>query len=240
MNIDFQQVVFLALGTVAVAGAVLTILQKNAIYSALFLAITFFQLGALYVLLGAEFLAVLQVLVYTGAILVLFLFVVMLLQLREGPRLGDERRWQAWLAWPVGLLLAIELVAIIFSKDVATQMQQGLKSGITTVGNYSPQNIAAAGGNVQSMGRVLYTDYLYPFEIASLILLIAVIGAIVLSKQMGVEDEESVIGRVGINLGRTSIIGRKQGEEFAREIAPIADTMPGAHLPELEKGERLP
>ncbi len=235
-DLDFQQIVFLALGFVAVVASIMTIIQSNAIYSALFLAIAFFQLAAIYVLLGAEFLAVLQVLVYTGAILVLFLFVVMLLQLREGPQIGDARRWQAIIAWPLGLLLAGELVAIIFSKDVTTQMQQGITNGAVTVGQYTPANTVAVGGNVQAVGRVLYTDYLYPFEIASLILLIAVVGAIILSKQIEPEGEERILPSTGINIGRTGIVGRKQGEEFAREITPMLEAEHGAHAAGAEKG----
>lgn len=238
MDIDFQQIVFLALGAVAVIASIMVIIQRNAIYSALFLAITFFQLAAIYVLLGAEFLAVLQVLVYTGAILVLFLFVVMLLQLREGPQLPNQGRWQPIVAWPLGLLLTLEFVAIIFSKDVANQMQLSISSGAVTIGQYTPANTVAVGGNVQAMGRVLYTDYLYPFEIASLILLIAVVGAIVLSKQVEPEEEQRIIPRTGINLGRTSIVGRKQGEEFAREIVPAIEGERGVRVPEVEKGEQ--
>ncbi len=222
-DLDFQQIVFLALGFVAVVASIMTIIQRNAIYSALFLAVTFFQIAAIYVLLGAEFLAVLQVLVYTGAILVLFLFVVMLLQLREGPQLEDQRRWQPLVAWPLGLLLAGELVAIIFSKDVYTQMQQGISNGAVTVGQYTPANTVGIGGNVQAVGRTLYTDYIYPFEIASLILLIAVVGAIILSKQIEPESEGRILPSTGINIGRTGIVGRKQGEEFAREITPALE-----------------
>jgi NADH-quinone oxidoreductase subunit J len=234
-NLDFQQIVFLALGFVAVVASIMTIIQRNAIYSALFLAITFFQLAAIYVLLGAEFLAVLQVLVYTGAILVLFLFVVMLLQLREGPQLEDQRRWQPLVAWPLGLLLAGELVAIIFSKDVYTQMQRGISNGAVTVGQYTPANTVGVGGNVQAVGRTLYTDYIYPFEIASLILLIAVVGAIILSKQIEPESER-IIPSTGISIGRTGIVGRKQGEEFAREIVPAIEAEHGPRAPEIEKG----
>ncbi len=219
-NLDFQQIVFLGLGTVAVVAAIMVIIQRNAIYSALFLVITFFQFAAIYVMLGAEFLAVLQVLVYTGAILVLFLFVIMLLQLREGPHLDDARRWQPFIAWPLGVALIGELVALIFTKDAYAQLSNGIQSGAVTVGQYSPAYTQSVGGNIQAMGRVLYTDYLYPFEIASLILLIAVVGAITLSKQLESEEEAQIIPHLGISLGRTSIIGRKQGEEFAREITP--------------------
>src|SRR5438105_3273556 len=107
-------IVFGALATVAIVSALMMITRKDAVHSALWLVVTFFQLAGLYVMLGAEFLAALQVLVYTGAILVLFLFVIMLLNLREhAPRVGGIHRAQLIAAWPIGLILALEIVTVI-------------------------------------------------------------------------------------------------------------------------------
>ncbi len=197
--IGFQEVVFLLLGGIAVGSSLMMIIQRNAIYSALFLVVAFFQFGAIYIMLGAEFLAALQVLVYTGAIMVLFLFVIMLLQLSEGPQLRDLHGFQAVAAWPLGLLLTAELVAIILTSKVSEQV-----ANVAVKGSYSPSEVAKyRGGNVEVIGRVLYGDFLYPFEVASLILLVAVVGAVILSRKFGTDDLVAK-GGIGINVGGTS------------------------------------
>src|SRR5205085_12476729 len=102
--------IFGGLATVAIISAIMMITRRDAVHSALWLVVTFFQLAGMYVMLGAEFLAALQVLVYTGAILVLFLFVIMLLNLREhAPQIGGIHRAQMIAAWPIGLILALEI-----------------------------------------------------------------------------------------------------------------------------------
>src|SRR5829696_1907002 len=114
----FGQLVFMPAAGLAILGAIMMITRRNAVHSALWLVLVFFNLAIMYVMLGAEFLAALQVLVYTGAILVLFLFVIMLLGLREGPKLSGLHTAQVWAAWPVGLILALELAAIVlFSRQ---------------------------------------------------------------------------------------------------------------------------
>src|SRR4051812_34139304 len=166
---SFGFLVFGALATLAVVSALMMITRRDAIHSALWLVVTFFQLAGLYVMLGAEFLAALQVLVYTGAILVLFLFVIMLLGLREGPKLGGVHRIQMITAWPVGIILALELVTVIlFSNPRPSQ---------AFIDQWSTTFVATIGGNVQALGQTLYTSFLFPFEVASLILLLAVVGA---------------------------------------------------------------
>src|SRR3954454_9947088 len=120
--ITFGMLVFGALATLAIVSSLMMITRRDAVHSALWLVVTFFQLAGLYVMLGAEFLAALQVLVYTGAILVLFLFVIMLLNLREtsGPALGGIHTAQLVVAWPVGIILLLELMTvIIFSSQPA-------------------------------------------------------------------------------------------------------------------------
>src|SRR5438874_8191234 len=121
MNIplpSFGLIVFATLSGIAIISSLMMITRRDAVHSALWLVVTFFQLAGMYVLLGAEFLAALQVLVYTGAILVLFLFVIMLLQLREAPRLQNTHILQRVFAFPLGVLLIIELVAIIWFGNV--------------------------------------------------------------------------------------------------------------------------
>src|SRR3954463_8133591 len=110
---SFPQLMFLALSAAALVGSILMITRNDAVHSALSLVVVLFQLAGMYVLLNAPFLAVLQVLVYAGAILVLFLFVIMLLQLRAGPNLAHEHNVQPFVAWILGMLIAVLLVTII-------------------------------------------------------------------------------------------------------------------------------
>src|SRR6478736_4151644 len=112
--INFGMIVFGGLATIAIISSLMMITRKDAVHSALWLVVTFFQLAGMYVMLGAEFLAALQVLVYTGAILVLFLFVIMLLNLREhAPQLGGIHTAQLVAAWPIGLILLVEVMTVI-------------------------------------------------------------------------------------------------------------------------------
>ena len=166
---DLQAVAFWVLALVSGAAALAVILARNPVHSVLFLILTFFSAAGLFVLLGAEFLAMLLVVVYVGAVAVLFLFVVMMLdvdfaQLRQG--------FARYL--PLGGLLAVILMAemILVSSTVAAK---GAAAGSTGPG---PQTSVT---NAEAIGRVLYTDYVYFFQAAGIILLIAMIGAIVLT-----------------------------------------------------------
>jgi len=150
------------------ATSVMVVAARNPIYSAIALLIMFFHVAGLYVTLHAEFLAAVQIIVYAGAILVLYLFVVMLLNLRQ-----DDRYHRQWpMAAAVGVTLVIEAVVLMAMKGWTTPV---VTTGTeTTVGGTS---------NAGAIGDVLYSTYLFPFEMASLILLVAMIGAIVLAKK---------------------------------------------------------
>jgi NADH-quinone oxidoreductase subunit J len=165
---NFEQLLFYFFSTVLVAAAVMVITIRNPVKSALFLVLTFFTAACLWILLEAEFLAIALVLVYVGAVMVLFLFVVMMLdvnlvRLREG--------FAEYL--PVGGIVAVLLVlemAIILGPQ---------RFGL---GHFpQPAGHAADYSNTRELGRVLYTAYVYPFEIAALILLVAIIAAIALA-----------------------------------------------------------
>src|SRR5881392_2980519 len=106
---SFPQLVFLILSAIAIAASLLMITRNDAVHSAVSLVVVLFNLAGMYVLLNAPFLAVLQVLVYAGAILVLFLFVIMILQLRAGPNLSHEHKVQPFVAWILGLVIAFLL-----------------------------------------------------------------------------------------------------------------------------------
>ena len=163
-----EQVFFFYFACVIAAASVLVVAAHNPIYSALALLIMFFHVAGLYVTLHAEFLAAVQIIVYAGAILVLYLFVVMLLNLRH-----DDRYHRQWpMAAAVGVTLVIEAVILTAMKGWTTPV---VATGTeTTVGGTN---------NSETIGDVLYSTYLFPFEVASLILLVAMIGAIVLAKK---------------------------------------------------------
>ncbi|MBF0448535.1 MAG: NADH-quinone oxidoreductase subunit J [Magnetococcales bacterium] len=158
-------IVFYLFATITVASALGVVSARNQVHSVLFLVLTFFTTAALFVLMGAEFLAAILVMVYMGAVAILFLFVVMMLDV-EFASLRKEAAHYMPLGVAVGVVLLVELVAIItqvhFDHDAA-------------------EAVAASAPNTVEIGRVLYTKYLLPFEIASLILLVALIGAVVLT-----------------------------------------------------------
>ena len=157
-------VLFLILATVAVISALGMLLSRNAVYSALFLVLNFATVAIFYLLLGAPFIAITQVTVYAGAIMVLFLFVIMLLGADPLPR-GKELPWQKPLAVGLALILAVEGIFLI-----STQKAAGI------IG--TP---AADAGNPLAIGETLFSQYLLPFEVTSILLLVAMIGAIVLT-----------------------------------------------------------
>jgi NADH-quinone oxidoreductase subunit J len=138
----------------------------------LFLVANFLCVAVVYVLLAAEFLAVIQVLVYAGGIVVLYLFVVMLVNLKRPPEAPLDRRRQSRL----GLLMAAGVLAEI----TAILAYSALRPPPVPA---SPAGALSAGGNTKVVGLLLYTDYLIPFEVASMLLLVAMIGAIMLAKK---------------------------------------------------------
>jgi NADH-quinone oxidoreductase subunit J len=220
--------VFFPVAGLAVIASLMMITRRDAVHSALWLVVTFFQLAIMYVMLGAEFLAVLQVLVYTGAILVLFLFVIMLLNLREGPKLQGVHVGQMIAAWPVGLILALELTAVILFSRVPSEAQIGDIIGNQTI-VWSADQVLAVGGNVQALGQTLYTQFLFPFEVASLILLMAVLGAIVLARKEEPLEVEEIMPSVGISVGRRSVSNSPQGEQIEKKLLPaLGRTTPAA------------
>ena len=167
MTVDL--ILFFILALISVISAVSMLLSRNAVYSALFLIINFGTIASFYLMLGAPFLALAQVTVYAGAIMVLFLFVIMLLgaeQLRHDQPIG----WQQPLAIILGAVLLIEAGVIALSIG---------KTG-AVVPPFSTLNSEAAGP--MAIGTALFNQYLLPFEITSVLLLVAMIGAIVLSK----------------------------------------------------------
>lgn len=158
---------FFLFASVAIAAAVLVIVHRNPVYSALSLILTLFALAGLYVLLQAPFIAAIHIIVYAGAIMVLFLFVIMLLDLKK-----DEKKEGGNKLGPIlGIAAAVILVVEIFFFITSTR---------SPAASGAPMN--SITGDTQSIGLLLFTRYLFPFEIASVLLLSAIIGSIVLAK----------------------------------------------------------
>ena len=164
----FFFLLFAALGTY---GAFRVITLRNVVHCALHLVLTFVAVAAIYVLLAAEFLAAVQVLVYAGAIMVLFLFVILLIQVEHTTAMRQLQR-QSPLAVGVALVLFAEIAYVMFRKVAS----------IGPAGKFTPA-VQAQVGNTELLGGILYTKYLFPFEVASVLLLAAMIGAIVLMKK---------------------------------------------------------
>lgn len=175
-----QIVAFTYLSIVASVAGLATILVRSPVHSALSLVVVVFHVAGMFVLLGNGFLAAVQVIVYAGAIVVLFLFTMMLLDLRRHETERTVHRRQIWLAIPIAVLLFAEVAWIAISKP---EISENLK------GAFPPQTIDELGGSAQALATVMFTDYLLPFEVASVLLLAAAIGAMVLARN---PDEESL------------------------------------------------
>ena len=155
----------------AVASAVFVVLSRNPVHSVLWLILTFFSSAALFVLLGAEFIAMLMLIVYVGAVAVLFLFVVMMLDVDFASLRGSVAGYLP-LGLTIGFILLLEL-GIVFGNWVFAENAPSLRAAITP----APENVE----NTVALGQVIYTDYVFLFQTAGLILFVAMIGAIVLT-----------------------------------------------------------
>jgi NADH-quinone oxidoreductase subunit J len=194
--------VFLVIGTIAVASAILVVAMRNPVHSALFLLLAFLCVAVLFIIKSAEFVAAVQVLVYAGGIMVLFLFVVMLINYRHLP---EERVLsKVWLAGVgVGLAVFVLFAGIVrtgayadqapdAAKKLSTVTETQLTEHPTDPNKLVRRTRERENRNAEAVAMALYTDYLVPFEVASLFLLVAMIGAIVIGKrELSAEEEES-------------------------------------------------
>jgi len=165
---DFKTAIFYVFSAILVFAALRVITARNPVHSALFLVLSFFTAAALWLMLKAEFLAITLVLVYVGAVMVLFLFVVMMLDINFD-KLREGFFKYLWLAAIVGIVMLGEMVAVL----------GGDKAGLMNA--VAPAEHAAGYSNTKELGRLIYTDYVYPFELASVILLVAIVAAIALT-----------------------------------------------------------
>ena len=187
-----QALAFYAFAAVTVASGVMVISSRNPVHSVLWLILAFFNAAGLFVLLGAEFLAMVLVVVYVGAVAVLFLFVVMMLDINFA-KLREGFLQYLPIGGLIGLILLVELVLVLGSWAVSPGTPQALAT---------PAPSAASVTNTHALGQVLYTKYIYLFQGAGLVLLVAMIGAIVLTLR-----------------SRTGVLKQRIGDQVARNKA---------------------
>jgi NADH-quinone oxidoreductase subunit J len=169
-----EQLLFYAFAAVAVLGSLCVILQRNPVYSVLALIGAFFGLSGLYVLLDAPFVAIVQIIIYAGAIMVLFLFVVMLLNVPREDAAEWDRRHPLYRPWPmrIGAVLALVMVGQLVWALMRTP---GLRGGVGAQ--------TAGISDVGELGRVLFTDYMFAFEVTSILILASMVGAVILARK---------------------------------------------------------
>ncbi|HMV44303.1 MAG TPA: NADH-quinone oxidoreductase subunit J [Leptospiraceae bacterium] len=183
---EVQPILFIILSTVTVGSAILVVINKNPVASAVFLVLTFFALAGIYALMNAIFIATMQVLVYAGAIMVLVVFVLMLLSLRE------ETHQEIWSNPPKKTLILLIVFSFAFlllaSLRTTKEAEPTVITNITSP-NYeyklkdTEESKVIVSGNTASVGASTFIDYLLPFEIISILLLVAVIGAVIIAKK---------------------------------------------------------
>ncbi|CAN0472741.1 unnamed protein product, partial [Phaeothamnion confervicola] len=163
----FETATFYFFAAIMLVSAIAVVTARNPVHSALFLVLAFFTASAIWMLLRAEFLAITLVLVYVGAVMVLFLFVVMMLDVNL-----EKMREGFWSYLPlgltVGILMAVEMSVVLGGRYFNFMLP-------------TPKDYGGSYSNTKELGRLLYTDYMYPFEIAAVILLVAIIAAIALT-----------------------------------------------------------
>lgn len=191
---------FYLLAAISILAALGMVIARNPVHSAIFLVLTLFNTAGIFIMLGAEFLAAAQVIVYAGAILVLMLFFLMLVDPQNLPERGEGHPIQRIVGPLLGIILFLEVAAAIANRSM-----------VGFSGNATPENVAFVGGNTQAIGNLLFTQYLLPFEVISLVLAVGVIGAIVLA----------LPERLGERLATISL-GHPRGADLALPEGPAA------------------
>jgi NADH-quinone oxidoreductase subunit J len=170
--VPLDQVVFWVFAPISVGSAIAMLLQRNAVHAALFLVVNFFTIAVFYLVLGASFLFAVQIIVYAGAIMVLFLFVIMLLGVDRDESLAERLKGQRVLGIALGVGIALELIVAI---------RAGI--GFATTAPADFDEVVNQGGNAQAISRVLFRDYFFPFEVTSILLIVAAIAVVVLASR---------------------------------------------------------
>ncbi len=165
-----EMILFFVLALIAAVSAVITITRLNPVMSAISLIVNFFALAGLYLLLDAQFIAVVQVIVYAGAIMVLFLFVLMLLNLNKEIKIFDKKKHLKYFSILIAALVFAEITYLLIIGAPSHEITQNVAASIQS-------------GTIEQIGNDLYTKYIIPFEAAGFLLLAATIGALVLAKK---------------------------------------------------------
>jgi NADH-quinone oxidoreductase subunit J len=197
--VPLDNVVFWVFAPLSIATAIGMIVVRNAVHAALFLVVNFFTIAVMYLLLDAPFLFAVQIVVYAGAIMVLFLFVIMLLGVDQGDPRGERLFGQRTTA----VILAVAIVA-----ELATAIRAGI--GFAT---HAPTGFDAVneGGNPEALAEVLFRDYFFPFEVTSVLLIVAAVAAMVLALRRS-----------------RSLTQRERAEHAGDDLEAYAMTPPGA------------
>jgi NADH-quinone oxidoreductase subunit J len=195
-------IVFWIIGPIAIGSAIAMLLQRNPVHAALYLILNFFCLAVFYLVLGAELLFAVQIIVYAGAIMVLFLFVIMLLGVAENLPFVERIRGQRPLALVLGAGVALEIIVAL---------RAGIGFSATAPGAFQAVN---RGGNAKAVGDLLFNSYFLPFEITSVLLIVASVAAVVLAQRRGpaitrAEAARSANAAVGPAPGAASAPGKE-------------------------------
>lgn len=199
----WEILLFGVLAAISLLTAVGVVASANPVHAAIFLIVCFFNVAGIFVMLNAEFVAAVQVIVYAGAILVLVLFVLMLVDPDDLPEFHSARPAQRGIALLLGGVLLLEVALAIISRSI-----------VGPQGNATTQIVDFVGGNTEAVGNVLFSQYLLQFEVVSFVLLVGVIGAIVLA----------LPERLGERTGTISLSHTKGVDEFALKSGPIGET----------------
>lgn len=197
---------FFILAAACLLTAVLVVVSADPVHSGLFLVLCFLNVAGIFVMMGSEFLAIIQIIVYTGAILVLLLFVLMLIDPDKLPSFYTARPLQRYVSVLLGIVLVLEIGAAIISR-----------TAIEAIGPDTAEAISATGGNVQAIGRIIFTDYVLALEIVSLVLSVGVVGAVVL----GLPER---LGEKANTATSTISLGHPRGSDGMLEAGPRFET----------------
>jgi NADH-quinone oxidoreductase subunit J len=167
--VNLETILFYFLGAISVGSALMMVTRRSPVIAALYLILNFFALGGLYLTLHAQFIAFIQILVYAGAIMVLFLFVIMLLNLGDEKKLTEKISYKKIIGAGLGFGVLMELIYVIGFSGATLPPSQFEK--------------AVEVGTVEHIGMELFTTFLFPFEVTSILLLAAIVGAVVLAKK---------------------------------------------------------
>lgn len=192
-----EVLIFDILAVIAVIAGIGVVVSRNPVHSAVALVVTFVNLAGIYVMLRAEFLAAVQIIVYTGAILVLVLFVIMLVDMDDLPDFHGGQPLQPVASLLIGLILLAEIAAAVLTRTVVGQP-----------GPWNEATVTEAGGNVQVIGQFLYSGYVLPIQAVAIVLLVGTIGALVMARpdEIGVRTTARQTGTISLGHSRGSDI----------------------------------